>query len=104
MEDVEEAEDIEEEVEEEGGAADAEAELSTPESESVNRIRTTSACSQRSSARIRQGPGTSTEAARVPAENRQPQTRQLGEASNPNVRTARFVALQTSSKWKDGSG
>ena len=99
-----EVEDIEEEAEEEGGTVDAEAERSTPESKWEKRIRTTTACSQRSSARIRQGPVTSTEAALVPAENGQPQTRQLGEASNPNVRAACFVVLQTSSNWEDNSG
>ena len=104
MADTEEVEDTKEEAEEEGGTADAEAEPSTPESRSVNRIRTTSARSQISTARIRQEPLTSTGAALVPVENGQPQTRRLGEASNPNVRAARFVALQTSSKWKDSSG
>ena len=88
----------------EGGTADAEAEPSTPESRPVNRIRTTSACSQISTARVRQGALTGTEAALVPAENGQPQTRQLGEASNPHVRAARFVALQTSSKLESSPG
>ncbi len=68
------------------------------------RIRSTSACSQRSAARIRQGPGTSTAPARVLKANGHPQTHQLGGGSNPNVRAAPFVALQTSSKLESGSG
>ena len=94
-----EVEDIEEEAEEEGGTVDAEAERSTPESKRGKRIRTTTACSQVSQARTRQGAVTSTEAALAPAENRQPQTRQLGEAPNENPRTAGLVAPQTSSTW-----
>jgi len=104
VEDVEEVEDIEEEVEEEGEAADAEADPSTPKAKSAMRVRTTSACSQKSAARIRQGPGTSTAPARVLKANGHPQTHQLGGGSNPNVRAAPFVALQTSSKLESGSG
>ena len=57
MEAVEEMADIEEEVEEEGEAAEREAKPSTPEATSAVRVRIILACRQKDAAPLRRGPG-----------------------------------------------